>query len=57
MKYSVIAVVLALVALATCAPQGPRQGATDDSQTQVVRFVNDNNGIDAYHFTYVLGFI
>lgn len=39
----------AVLAVALAAPQGPR----DDSQTQIVRFVNNNNAIDHYHFTYV----
>lgn len=47
MKTAVI--LFACLAVALAAPQGTR----DDSQTQVVRYVNDNNGIDAYHFTYV----
>ena len=45
MKTAVI--LFAVLALALAAPQGPR----DDSQTTVVRYVNDNNGIDNYHFT------
>lgn len=52
MKYSVIAVLATVLAVALAAPQGPRQGAVDDSQTQIVRFVNNNNAIDSYHFGY-----
>lgn len=52
MKCAVI--IAAVLAVALAAPQGPRQGGlTDDSQTQIVRFVNNNNAIDHYHFTYV----
>lgn len=47
MKTAVI--ILAVLAAALAAPQGLR----DDSQTKIVRYVNDNNGIDHYHFTYV----
>lgn len=52
MKYAVI--FAAVLALALAAPQGPRSsGATDDSQTTVVRFLNDNNGLGNYQYTYV----
>lgn len=48
MKYTVI--FAAFLAVALAAPQGPR--TTDDSQTQVVRYVNENDGLGDYHFTY-----
>lgn len=53
MKFSVICVLAAVLGLALAAPQGTReqrQAPQDDSQTQIVRFVNNNAGIDSYHF-------
>lgn len=47
MKTAVI--IFAILAAALAAPQGQR----DDSETKIVRFVNNNNAIDSYHFGYV----
>lgn len=47
-KMKTAVIILAVLATALAAPQGAR----DDSQTKIVRYINDNNGLDHYHFTY-----